>query len=301
MKAKRFSWAIACVIVVALAGLAASVASGASRTAASPHAVLGTPTTYADPAGDANGGPDVTTIAVSNDDSGTLTMVVGVALPSGSMMLIGIDGNSDGSLDRYIGAYSLGSGLLIQTISKTDPKMAPVGSLNLSGTDTTATAAFAKGDVGIDQSFTFSIATVNSLDQSDLSDFAGPYQYTLTTTPPPPPPATTTPANPPQQTVVKPSIGAPVTAPAVPTAGKKFIVSYSVTRTDNGAPLTSGTMICDPSVAGKVITHAESFKNGTAKLSFVVPKTAKGKVLKVKVTIKTGSQSATKVSTFKVR
>ena len=96
-------------------------------------------------------------------------------------------------------------------------------------------------------------------------------------------------------------IGAPVTTPAYPQSGKRFTVSFSVVRSDSGAPLKNGTMICEPSVAGKVIAHTESFRNGTAKLSFVVPKTAKGKALKVKLAIKTGGQSATKVSTFKVR
>jgi hypothetical protein len=66
-------------------------------------------------------------------------------------------------------------------------------------------------------------------------------------------------------------------------------------------PLTTGKMSCEPSVNGKAITHAESFKNGTARLSLLVPKTAKGKQLKVKVTIKAGSQSVARISTFLVR
>ena len=60
-------------------------------------------------------------------------------------------------------------------------------------------------------------------------------------------------------------------------------------------------MICDPSVVGKVIRHAESFGNGTARLSFVIPAKAAGKVLKVKLTISAaGHQSATRVSTFRI-
>ena len=74
-----------------------------------------------------------------------------------------------------------------------------------------------------------------------------------------------------------------------------FIIS------DNGAPLTRATMICDPSVAGKVIKHAEQFKNGVARLSFVIPKSAKGKQLKVKLTIKAAGTSSTKVASFRVK
>ncbi len=99
---------------------------------------------------------------------------------------------------------------------------------------------------------------------------------------------------------VKPVIGKPVTAPAHALPGKRFTVSFTVTRSDTRAPLTRGKMVCDPSIAGKVIRHAESFKAGKARLSFVVPANASGKVLRVKVMIKTGRQSATRVATFKV-
>ncbi len=100
--------------------------------------------------------------------------------------------------------------------------------------------------------------------------------------------------------LVKPVIGQPVTVPAQPLAGKRFTVAFKVTRSDTGAALTSGEMICDPSVFGKVIRHAESFGNGTARLSFVIPAKAAGKVLKVKLTIRSGHQSATRVSTFRI-
>ena len=290
MRAKRILWAA----LLLVAGLALATAMSVGSAVASPRAVADQ--TYSDQAGDANGGPDVTTITVTNDAAGTVTMVVSVALPSGSLMLVGVDNNLDASFERYIGVFSMGSGLYVQAISKTDAKMGPVGSLRLSGTDTTATLSFAKSELGINQSFNFTVATVATLDQSDLSDFAGPYAYTLATPPPPPPTTTTTPA----PAAVTPVIGTPMTTPSKAVAGKRMTVAFPVTRSDNGQPLTSGKMVCDPSVAGKVITHAESFKAGTAKLSFLVPKAAKGKLLKVKVTIVSGTQSATKVATFRV-
>jgi hypothetical protein len=99
----------------------------------------------------------------------------------------------------------------------------------------------------------------------------------------------------------KPVIGKPIASPARPVAGKPFTVSFKVTRSDTRTPLLRGTMICDPSVAGKVIRHAESFRAGTARLSFVVPADAQSKLLKVKVTIKAGGKSATRVATFGVQ
>lgn len=99
----------------------------------------------------------------------------------------------------------------------------------------------------------------------------------------------------------KPVIGKPFVLPAQPMAGRRFTVLFKVTRSDTGAPLMRGKMVCDPSVAGQVIRHTESFKGGTARLAFVVPATAAGKVLTVKVTIKSGTQSATKVVAFRVQ
>ena len=101
--------------------------------------------------------------------------------------------------------------------------------------------------------------------------------------------------------VVQPLLGKPVGVPTKPVAGQRFTFSLPVTRSDTGALMLTGTMICNPSVAGKVIGHADSFKAGKARLSFVVPKTAKGKLLKVKVKITASDQTASRMYTYAVR
>ena len=98
---------------------------------------------------------------------------------------------------------------------------------------------------------------------------------------------------------VKPVIGQPTTVPAKAVAGKRLVVSFKVTRSDNGKALTTGRMICDPSSAGKMIAHTESFRAGHARLTFVVPATATQ--VRVKLTIKAGLRSTTKISTFAVQ
>jgi hypothetical protein len=75
---------------------------------------------------------------------------------------------------------------------------------------------------------------------------------------------------------------------------------FPVTRSDTGQPLTTGTMVGTPFVAGKAIAHSSSFRAGKARVSFVIPASAKGKLLTVKVTIKTGTRSATRVATLRV-
>jgi hypothetical protein len=101
--------------------------------------------------------------------------------------------------------------------------------------------------------------------------------------------------------LARPVIGKPTATPAQPLAGKRFVVSFKVTRSDNGKPVTKGRMICHPYVAKKVLRHSESFKRGKARLAFVVPANAAGKVLNVKVTIKAQGRSATRVARFRVQ
>jgi hypothetical protein len=60
-------------------------------------------------------------------------------------------------------------------------------------------------------------------------------------------------------------------------------------------------MACTPAVAGKLVKHAESFKAGKARLTFVVPKTAKGKLLKITIKITSGAQATTRLYSYKVR
>ena len=49
-----------------------------------------------------------------------------------------------------------------------------------------------------------------------------------------------------------------------------------------------------------LIRHLEQFKQGIATLRFTIPKTARANLLRVRVTIRLGSQSTTRISTFPV-
>jgi hypothetical protein len=106
---------------------------------------------------------------------------------------------------------------------------------------------------------------------------------------------------PPPPVVVKPLIGKPRTTPMRPVAGQRLLVTFAVTRSDNHRPLTQGRMLCAASVRGKAIAHAQSFVNGKARLAVKIPKTAKHKLLRVRVTIRLGDQSTTRIATFLVR
>ena len=97
----------------------------------------------------------------------------------------------------------------------------------------------------------------------------------------------------------KPVIGKPRATPAHPLAGQRFAVTFAITSAGTGRPLTRARVTCDPSIGGRTLRHADSFAGGRARLTLVIPADAAGKLLKVKVTVRT-VQSATRVSTFHV-
>jgi len=301
MKPRQISWVLICLI----SALALTVAVAAGGAGASTQRL--SDQSWTDPAGDAQGGaPDLTAVTVSNDAAGTITMNVTVPMVASTSMLVMLDTNLNSRIEYGIAAVGMGPGVVSPFAIAIDPSgnaaATSIASLRMSSTASMVTLSVLKTDLGIDAGFGFKIVTMtdSQLDNGQYGDQLpegnAMFPYVLTT---PPPPAPTPPA--PTPSAYKPVIGAPVTTPAIAVAGKRFTVAFPVTRSDTSEPLTTGKMVCDPSVAGKVIVHAESFKGGTAKLSFVIPKTAKGKLLKVKVTIKAGTGSATKVATFKVK
>jgi hypothetical protein len=296
MSAKRIS---AICLVSALALIVAMFAGGAGATMSS-----AVDQSWTDPAGDAAGGaPDLTAVQVSNDEAGRITLDVTVPMVTDTAVIVFLDTDLNGrytdATGRVIAGLTLQPGIIVPMVMDGLGDPVSIASLQMSATATTVEVSFLKTDVGIDSGFAFWIATATDAQMvgegpGDEMPDTGMFTYTLTT----PPPPTTTPAAP---LVVKPIIGKPVTTPKVATAGKRFTVKFVVTRSDTGTRMTTGKMICDPKVAGKVLRHAESFQQGIAKLSFVIPKTAKGKALKVKVTIKSGTSSTTKVTTFRVK
>lgn len=103
-----------------------------------------------------------------------------------------------------------------------------------------------------------------------------------------------------QEAAYGPVIGKPTTAPIAPSAGKGFVAVFKVTRSDSGEPLMVGTMVGVASVGAKLLPHTDSFRGGTARVSLQLPSSAAGKVLTIKLTIRAGGKSATRVSVFHV-
>lgn len=337
----------AALALVTLAVLGAVFVTGAG---ASPKAPAGS-ATYTDPAGDAQGGPDVTKVIIDGDSATqTLTFTVTAAnVPSfvSDEVEKSVSLWLDTDRDRATGDPWDGTDATLQAWVDSAGRWWFAGRWN--GTDfgslgESPTLGFTRsGDV-----FSWTVSTVDLGGATNFRFYAlagiwdlsakrftarddapdtGWWEYDLSATTQAPP--ATPPAAPPATAESKVSllIGAPSTTPKQATAGKRLTVDFRVafqeerpfTSIDLGTgetktgwtiswtPVQDGKMICDPSVAGKVIAHAESFKNGRARLSFVIPKTAKAKILKVQVKIiakepKSGQTlTAKKVATLRVK
>jgi hypothetical protein len=290
----------------------AAVAICVSSAGAVPVVRTSTIATFQDSVGEVAGGPDISAVTVSLDGA-VLTVDATVAgmpevMSDGEVMfLLNTDGNSTtGSLNGadyvlFLDMKTLEGSVLhwngsdyVDADKVADPSRTMIGGGG-------AGFMFNLANLGSPTHIDFAMAVLKGSTDSGLMDVApdsGLWGFDTTVAPTPTPAPKPTPV--PAPAVVKPVFGTPTMVPAKPVAGKRVVFTLAVKRSDTGARLTTGKMTCDPSVSGKVISHAESFKGGTAKLVFTLPKSAKGKTLKVKVTIAVGKQSATKVVTYKV-
>jgi hypothetical protein len=255
--------------------------------------------TFTDPAGDAAGAPDITAVTVNDSATGLLQIgvtVTGLTVTTPTELALFFDTDRNSATGDNGWEYSLmvmhdSTGgeydLLHWTGSAFEVLDAPSMTLAVSGD--VYTFSLSKTELGSPASFAFGALaaatdTSGQITAADRAPDGGNWIYELTTKP----------------VLVTPVIQMPVPSPAKPKAGKSLSVTFPVLRSDDSTPLLTGTMICDPSVNGKVIVHRESFVNGKARLAFTIPKSAKGKMLKVQVTIKLGTQSAHKVVTYRV-
>jgi hypothetical protein len=259
---------------------------------------------FTDPVGDANGAPDITAVAVSDTAAtGAIQFTLTASgLQGETFLLVILDTDKNAGTGQSGNDYALyadDSNWDVMRWDGADWKPLPDSpTLGFSRSGDTLTWRLNKSELGGTSGFAFAAVSAlvsgGEMTAADRAPDGGTWAYELSTVPPPPPPA-------PPVVVVKPVIGAAIVTPAKPSAGQRVTVSFPVKRSDTGQALTSGKMICDPSVAGKVLPHAEHFTGGFAKLSFLVPKSAKGKLLKVKVTIKLGTQSTTRIASYRVR
>jgi hypothetical protein len=309
---RRWPWRrlgpMAGLAIAAALGLAVAFAGGAS---AQSRAVAAT-VTYTDASGDSGAAPDITNVTVSGDPaSGSLTFsVTAVGYQPASAdgqyrsLWVWIDSDKNASTGDPQDGTEFGIGAVNDAGALKWGAERWDGARWVSGVSATTSASHSgdtitwqlnASDLGGSTSFRFYVYSriapdANSANTAhdEAPDGVGWWTYdpagsTATTTT-----AATTTATasaPPRSMTVfySPTIAQPATVPARLVAGAHVTLAFRVTRDQK--PLKSGKMVCNPTVAGKVIPHTASFGNGVARLAFIVPKTAKGRLVKVVLTI----------------
>ena len=295
---------------------------------------------FNDPPGDAQGGPDVTSVTIDGD-AATGVISLSVKL-SGYPLTASVDG-----LERYvelwldtdkngaIGDPEDGTEFGLQSWVDSTGRWWSAGRWNGSAFEAIpqSTTSFVRAadvvtwtvnatELGATRfSFYVLAGTWNDAEEKsvtrDEAPSAGWWEYDIsasTATPPKPPAAS-----------VGLIIGAPTTNPKAPTGGKRFTVSFDVklqktqptvvidlqtgeTRESlvvTWRPLSRGKAVASPSVGGKAIRSTASLRDGEVRVSMVIPKAAKGKLLRVPVKV-TGIDSgktvrASRVATFRIK
>ena len=268
-------------LLVATAALALSAAQ-----------VAGADSSYTDPAGDSGTAPDITAVTAANDAAGSLTFTVRTNQPTLSAdafldLAFDTDQNPDtgGSGVEFLFLITAGGWEFLRWDGSAFVT-AGAASANGSYVNGVATFKVSKADLGGVEKFTFWSesfqvdANRNLIGQDAAPNGTDAYVYTHS----------------------KPLTLRASTAkstPLKPVAGKAFTVGTRVTRGDNGAALASGVVTCTVRVGTVPLRATGRVSNGVAVCAMKLPKTAKGKL--VRVTVKVTFQGVSTTSTYSAR
>src|SRR5581483_2938901 len=107
---------------------------------------------------------------------------------------------------------------------------------------------------------------------------------------------------PPETYVTHPYIGEAESAPLKAIAGKPFTVTFHVTDRSNGQDISkTDMMLGKPTINGVLVRpHVEKLVNGKASVSLTVPKSAKGKTLALRLTVKVGDRTDSRIVDYRI-
>jgi len=256
---------------------------------------------FPDPARDHDAAPDITAIKVSDTKDGWISFGITtpnyVALPAESVLVLSIDSDSrestgnDGSeiLITSIGGEPLLERWDARTQSwRSDDAPPRVRTRNAGSVVTIEVHRSELDDV---PRFGFAViaADINTLADSVLGVDLAPddlafYRYTL--------------AN---KAALRLTAARLVGTPARPRAGKPFAITMAVIRSDTSRGITAGTVVCRVLVDGKRVQAKGSVAGGSGRCALVVPRTAKGTVLRGTITVRSGGQSVAASFSYVVR
>jgi hypothetical protein len=248
---------------------------------------------YSDPAGDSGAAPDITSVGVTHDDANvTFTVTTNQAVLSPDVTFWGYidtDGNSTTGFPG-VGAEHFfladGDGALMAHVNGNIITFDIQSSLRTSFANGVFTAQIARSELGSVTNLTFKFESdLDDANGDTIAEDAAPngppyYAYSLA-------PLTL-------------AVSQPAGAPRKPVAGKAFVVSAVVTRSDAQA-IASGQVTCKAKVGKQTLRSTGSLNGGTARCAMRIPKVAKGKLLRGSMTVQIEDATVTKAFTFTVR
>ena len=239
---------------------------------------------FPDPAGDHDAAPDVTSVRVSDAKSGWITFAITTpnyaTLPSESAIVLTIDADSNPEtgeggaelsitlvggevvLDRWNGRRWARDTPPMQVRARNSRNIVSID-LHVRELDNARRFGFSLLSVDLNTAVEGAVAV--DFAPSDLSYWG----YAL--------------ANRPALILVATE---PVATPRRPRAGRSFTVSLPVTRSDTGRSISSGNVDCRVRAAGVAVQATGRVARGSATCAFVVPRAAKGKVVRGTITVR---------------
>jgi hypothetical protein len=270
--------------------LAALLVGVPAALGGSAHAVANSQT-FSDSIGEDANAPDITTVAVSNDDAGLITFQVNISnrptLTQDMFILLFLDTDQNASTGAtdFLGAeYAIDlepGAVALFRWNGTDFVQAPSQTSLTYAYTNGATIRVSAADLGRTKAINFGAEAVSGLTFDAAGnpvtdnlhrDFApdlnhGFYGY-------------------PVLTKLILTVTAFTTSPKPPRAGRTFSVSLAATENDTKGPVRGGTVICPATLAGKravAVTHVVA--NGIATCVWRIPKTAKGRIMRGSITL----------------
>ncbi len=253
---------------------------------------------YNDPASDSGGAPDITSVAVTNDNAETVTFKIGFAQPGQLTadtvvwLLIDLDRNSntggeDGGEERMIAYDGESDAYYYASWNGTELVRDTPANFQMLVRDAEIEITIPRPNLGTTQAFDFWLYADKYVGEEVTAEDSAPdgtavWTYTFETK------------------AVKLRAQAPEGTPRFPVAGKRFLVSTFVFRETDGSRVTTGTVQCTARIAGKPLAAKASFAVGRPSCAMTIPKTARGKILTGTIAVATKGGQITRPYRFKV-
>jgi hypothetical protein len=231
---------------------------------------------FADPAGDASGGPDITNVNVSNDDAGNIHFSIEVPtaeqLPAGSFLGVWVDADKNNANDYILWMQGNPATIGLYRLVNGSPQL--VSEPTLKGTFLRgATIDINRAALGISSGFQFQVATIppDQKTSYDIAPNSGWFAYNVV-------------IGQPQPTITSIEVKNVNWSPDPPKAGKPLVATAKVVS-NTGVPLPSGQVQCDATVGGVALKGAGHFAVGAGSCTWSIPASAAGKSMTGKVTV----------------